>query len=92
MYGLIGKITAVAGERDALAQILRDGTRDMPNCVSYVIGLCASDTNVLWVTEVWKDEASHVASLQLPSVQAAIGAGRPLIAGMERIATTQPIG
>ncbi len=92
MFGLIGKITSIDGKRDQLAQILRDGTLSMPHCISYVIARCTTDVNVLWVTEVWKDEASHAASLQLPSVQAAIVAGRPLIAGMERVATTQPIG
>lgn len=92
MFGLIGKITSVDGKRDQLAHILRDGTQNMPHCFSYVIARCSTDTNVLWVTEVWKDEASHAASLRLSSVQAAIGMGRPLIAGMERVAKTQPIG
>ena len=41
MYGLIGKMTAVAGQRDALASILIDGTVGMPGCLSYVV---AADT------------------------------------------------
>jgi quinol monooxygenase YgiN len=35
--GLIGKITAVAGRRDALASVLIDGTASMPGCLSYVV-------------------------------------------------------
>jgi len=92
MYGLIGKITAAAGQRDALAGILIDGTGSMPGCLSYVIALDSSDANALWVTEVWDSQASHQASLQLPSVQAAIAKGRPMIAGFSNRVETTPIG
>lgn len=37
MYGLIGKMTAGPGQRDALAAILLEGTDAMPGCLSYVI-------------------------------------------------------
>ena len=37
MYGLIGKITAVAGQREALATILIDGSSGMPGCLSYMV-------------------------------------------------------
>lgn len=63
MYGLIGKMTAVAGERDALAAILLDGTHAMPGCLSYVIARDPADDNALWITEVWDSQASHKASL-----------------------------
>ena len=43
MYGLIGKMTAVAGQRDALANILIDGTGGMPGCLSYVVAADATD-------------------------------------------------
>jgi quinol monooxygenase YgiN len=92
MYGLIGKITAAAGQRDALADILIDGTGSMPGCLSYVIALDSADANALWVTEVWDSQASHQASLQLPAVQAAIAKGRPLIAGFSNRVETTPIG
>jgi len=92
MYGLIGKMTAVAGERDALAAILLDGTHAMPGCLSYVIARDPADENALWITEVWDSQASHKASLSLPSVQAAIAKGRPLIAGFSNRVETVPIG
>ena len=92
MYGLIGKMTAVAGERDALAAILLDGTHAMPECLSYVIARDPADDNALWITEVWDSQASHKASLSLPSVQAAIAKGRPLIAGFSNRVETVPIG
>ena len=92
MYGLISKITAVAGRRDALASILIDGTVAMPGCLSYVIAADATEPDALWVTEVWDGPASHKASLQLPAVQAAIAQGRPLIAGFSNRVETAPIG
>ena len=50
------------------------------------------DADALWVTEVWVDEAAHRASLQLPQVQAAIGKGRPLIAGFDSRVVTKVLG
>jgi quinol monooxygenase YgiN len=92
MYGLIGKMTAVAGQRDTLAAILLDGTHAMPGCLSYVIARDPADDNALWITEVWDSQASHKASLSLPAVQAAIAKGRPLIAGFSNRVETVPIG
>ncbi|CAN5790704.1 antibiotic biosynthesis monooxygenase [soil metagenome] len=92
MYGLIGKMVAVPGQRDALAEILLEGTEEMPGCLSYVIALDPSDADALWITEVWDSQASHEASLALPSVKQAIGKGRPLIAGFGDRTVTQPVG
>ncbi len=92
MYGLIGKMTAKAGERGALAVILLEGLTGMPGCLSYVVAEDPADPDVLWITEAWESSDAHRASLSLPSVQAAIAKGRPLIAGMETLAETRPIG
>jgi quinol monooxygenase YgiN len=92
MYGLIGKVTAVAGKRDALAAVLLEGTDAMPGCLSYVIAIDPTDAEALWITEVWESQASHKASLSLPSVQAAIKKGRPLIAGFSNRVETVPLG
>jgi quinol monooxygenase YgiN len=92
MYGLIGKMTAAPGQRDALAAILLDGTQAMPGCLSYVIARDPADDSALWITEVWDSQASHKASLSLPSVQAAIAKGRPMIAGFSNRVETVPLG
>lgn len=91
MYGLIGKMIATPGQRDALADILLEGTTEMPGCLSYVIARDRDDPNALWITEVWESQASHQASLSLPSVQAAIAKGRPLIAEMDQHIVTEPV-
>ena len=92
MYGLIGKILAVAGARDELAAILIGGVGGMPGCLSYVVALDPTDPDALWVTEVWTDGNAHLASLALPSVQDAIARGRPLIAGFGERFETLPVG
>ena len=92
MYGLIGKMTAVAGQRDALASMLLESTQSMPGCLSYVIAADPADAEALWITEVWDSAASHKASLSLPAVQATITKARPLIAGFSNRVETVPIG
>jgi quinol monooxygenase YgiN len=92
MYGLIGKMTAVAGQRDALTAILLGGTGKMPGCLSYILALDPADPDAIWITEVWESQASHQASLNLPAVRAAIAKGRPLIAGFSNRVETIPIG
>jgi len=92
MYGIIGKMLAVDGRRDDLAEILLEGISGMPGCMSYIVARDAEDENALWITEVWETEAHHRESLALPSVQAAIQAGRPLIAGFGERFVTEPLG
>jgi len=64
----------------------------MPGCFSYVVAADATEPDALWVTEVWESQARHQASLQLPTVQAAIAKGRPLIAGFSNRVETAPLG
>jgi quinol monooxygenase YgiN len=92
MYGLIGKMTAVGGQRDALARVLLEGTGAMPGCLSYVVAADPADAEALWITEVWESKASHEASLSLPAVQAAIARGRPMISGFSNRVETTPLG
>jgi len=92
MYGLIGKMRAQPGQRDALIAILLDGTSAMPGCLAYIIAKDTQDADAIWITETWQDQASHKASLSLPSVQAAIARGRPLIAGFGERFETEPVG
>lgn len=92
MYGLIGKMTATPGQRDSLAAILLRGIDAMPGCLSYIVAADPAEPDALWITEVWDSASSHQASLSLPSVQAAITAARPLIAGFSHRTETRPLG
>lgn len=92
MYGLIGKMRAVPGQRDALVAILVEGASDMPGCLSYVVAQDPVDADAIWITEVWDSQASHKASLSLPSVQGAMARGRPLVAAFDARHETVPVG
>jgi quinol monooxygenase YgiN len=90
-YGLIGKMTAVAGQRDALLKILLQ-VESMPSCLSYVIARDPRDPDAIWITEVWESQQSHAASLTIPAVRDAITRARPLIAAFADQVITDPIG
>lgn len=92
MYGLIGKMSAVPGQRDALIAILLEGIDGMPGGLSYVVALDANDADAIWITEVWDSKASHDASLALPAVRNAIAKAKPLIASFGEGVVTTPIG
>jgi quinol monooxygenase YgiN len=83
---------AVAGRRDELIALLVDGVGGMPGCHSYIVARDPADADAIWITEVWDSRESHKASLQLPSVQAAIAKGRPMIAGFDSHMETEPVG
>jgi antibiotic biosynthesis monooxygenase len=53
MFGLIGKIRSIPDQRDALASILIQSTSAMPGCLSYVVAIDRSESDALWVTQVW---------------------------------------
>lgn len=92
MYGLVAKITAMPGKREELIAVLVQGTAAMPGCFSYVVARDLADENAIWVTETWDSLASHDASLTLPSVTDTISQVRPMLAGFEKIAATNPVG
>jgi quinol monooxygenase YgiN len=92
MYGLIGKMRATPGQRDALIAILLDSVGGMPGCLSYIVAQDPADADAIWITEAWTDAASHKASLSLPAVQQAIAKARPLIAGFDSHVETVPVG
>lgn len=92
MYGLIGKMKATAGQRDALIAILLDEVGVMPGCLNYIVSRDPKDADAIWISEVWDSQASHRASLQLPSVQAAIARARPIIASFDEHHEVEPVG
>ncbi len=52
MYGLIGKMKVVPGQRDALIAILLEGVSRMPGCLSYVVAQDPTDLDAIWITAV----------------------------------------
>ena len=85
LYGRLGTITAQAGQREALLELLlgmaavADG---MPGCHLYLIGRSEDNSDDIVITEGWDSAEAHAASLRLPGVIETIGKARPLIASM----------
>ena len=92
MYGLIGKFRAKPGRRDSLVAAMLDDDTPIPGCISFVVATDPKDADVVWITEVWDSQASHKASLELPSVKDSIARGMPLIAAFEQHVETIPVG
>lgn len=92
MFGLIGKIVAKPGSREPLLALLLRGTGQMPGCLSYVIAKDPAQPETIWVTEAWRSEADHRASLTLPEVKRTIAEAMPLIASFESVAKIEPVG
>jgi quinol monooxygenase YgiN len=92
MYGLIVKFRAKPGKRDALVRAMLDDDTQIPGCISFVVAHDSSDPDAVWITEVWDSQASHKASLAMPSVKASIERAIPLIAKFEKNVETMPVG
>jgi quinol monooxygenase YgiN len=92
MYGLIGKMKATAGQRDALIALLLKDVGDMPGCLNYIVARDPKDADAIWISEVWDSADSHRASLSLPRVRAAIERAKPMIASFEAHFETEPVG
>lgn len=92
MYGLIGKMLATPGQRDALMAILLEDVGELPGCRSFVVAADPGDDNALWITEVWDSQESHKASLELPAVRESIARAMPLIADFAAPVVTRPVG
>lgn len=90
-YGLIGQMLCTPGKRDELVAILTEATGGMPGCLSYVVALDTANADAIWITEIWDSRESHVASLKLPAVRAAIAKARPIIAGFPQHFETVPV-
>ena len=90
-YGIIGQMKTAEGKRSEVIAALLEGTKDMPGNIAYLIAEDLEDENSIWITEVWQTKGDHANSLQLPSVQAAIGKAREHIAGFGTRIETKPI-
>jgi len=81
MYGYLGSMKTLPGQRDAVIEILLrdvDGLRSA-GAILYVVGADGVDPDLIRVTEVWASKEHHHASLQLPEVKAAIAEAMPML-------------
>lgn len=82
-YGLFSKFPAQPGKGDDLAGFLLEAAelleRD-PGCIQYVVS-GSDEPDVIWVFEVWTDQAAHDASSEPEDIRDLIQRAMPLIAG-----------
>ena len=65
---------------------------DVPGCELYVINTSATDSDTVWVTEVWRTQAELDASLTNESVKASVEQVVPLLAGPPERIDILPVG
>lgn len=82
-FANVGSLGAQPGRRDQVVAILTRANPDLKEagCLLYEVGTSEDDPDTVFVTELWESAAAHQASLQLPSVQAAIAEAMPLLSG-----------
>lgn len=83
-YGLFGKFVAVNGKSKELADILIQASellKENEDCLHYVVGL-TTDTDDVWVSEVWNSKEAHDSSLEPENIRNLIIKARPLIKEM----------
>jgi quinol monooxygenase YgiN len=94
-YGLTGKLTAVPGKGGELLTSMltaADLVGDAPGCEMYLVSACPDDADTVWVTELWRSEAAHDASLEIAGVRELIAQVRPILAGPPEGTRLRPVG
>jgi quinol monooxygenase YgiN len=88
MEALPGKGSVLAGKLLAVAE----GMRGAPGCELYVVNLSADEPDIVWVTEVWADEAASDRALSGDLGEAGIGEVIELLAGPPELVDLTPLG
>ncbi|MDQ2886582.1 MAG: antibiotic biosynthesis monooxygenase [Chloroflexota bacterium] len=94
-YGCYVKFTAHPGQRDALVEHLLGAANLMDEaigCELYIINTSPTEPEAVWVTEVWRSQEEHDASLTIEGAQAAIKRVLPLLASPPEKIDVLPVG
>ena len=81
MFMLHGRLGAKSGKREELLQVFVDAEHQapLPGCRLYLVAVDETDSDGVWVTEVWESEEAHAASLQMERVKEQIARAMPLL-------------
>ena len=82
-YANVGTLGAVPGKRDELVAHLTSSKPGLAEagCLLYEVGVSDDEPDTVFVAELWTSAEAHRSSLELPEVQQAIAAARPLLSG-----------
>jgi quinol monooxygenase YgiN len=98
MIGRYVKFTARAGQGDALAELMlnvADSLHGTDGCELYAINRAADGSDVVWVTELWRDQEAvdaSLAALQTDAGNARLGEVLALLEGPPERIDLQPLG
>jgi quinol monooxygenase YgiN len=87
-----GKATARPGQGEELAGILLTAAAELegdPGCRLYLINRQADDPDVIWVTELWRDQAALDASLDRIRGSEGVAAAMALVEDWQMIELEQ---
>lgn len=94
-YGYYVKFTARQGQRDALVtHLLRAASLagEATGCELYIVNTSLTEPEAVWVTEVWRSQEEHDASLNNEDAQSLIKQVLPLLAGSPEKTDVLPVG
>jgi quinol monooxygenase YgiN len=98
MVGRYVKMTAKPGQGDVLAQTMLEVSRSLhgtDGCTLYAINRVPGEPDMLWVTELWRDQAAIDASLavlQTDSGRARMNEIMALLEGRPERLDLEPLG
>jgi len=94
-YVLINKVTAKPGKRQEVVDILLAAGAafdDDDACLLYLVSTDNEDPDLIWVQDVWTDQASHEAAMATEEMSTQVQRSLPLLAGMPAQTEVQPVG
>jgi quinol monooxygenase YgiN len=95
VFGMIGRMKAEPGKGEELAAIVLDGAAALEadeDCLMYVVRLSRDEPDTVLVSEAWRTEEAHRASLERDEVRALISRAGPLLAGPPEPIRMRPLG
>ena len=94
-YGGYVKFTAKPGQREALVEHLLRAAASVekaPGCELYIVNTSPTEAECVWVTEIWRSQQEHDASLTVEGVEDAIRQVLSLLAGPPEKIEVLPVG
>lgn len=94
-YGCYVKFSALPGQRDILVELLLHAAslvQTTAGCELYIINTSPTETNSVWVTEMWRSQRDHDASLSVEGAAEHIKKVLPLLAASPEKIDVLPVG
>src|SRR5437588_11163227 len=94
-YGCYVEFTTQPGQRDALVEHLLSAAafiEKAAGCELYIINTSPTEPESVWVTEVWRSQEEHDASLTVEGAGELIKKVMPLLAGSPEKIDLLPVG